>query len=135
MAILATLSFCVFLILFCYYRIDHGFIVLTSEYKYPPRLYYTSYGLGCTLVMWNYRTKIESFFNLIHIKQFAQFVGSHTFWLYLWHIPMVDIVGNHLCAAIRFFLIFGGALICVAFQDFIVKQFVRKPVLISIFNG
>lgn len=133
--IIAIIASIVFITLCIYYGIQADRIITTAEYKYPPRLYYTSYGIACTLLLWICRKRIERLIGLLHLSQFTKFVGSHTYWLYLWHIPIVDIVGDAFTPAIRFMLIFGIALACVTIQSIVVTQFVRKQILISIFNG
>ncbi len=133
--ILAIIASIVFITLYIYYWNQADRIITTSEYKYPPRLYYTSYGIACTLLLWICRKRIERLIGLLHLSQFTKFVGSHTYWLYLWHIPIVDVVGDAFTPAIRFILIFGIALACVTIQSVVVTQFVRKQILISIFNG
>lgn len=132
---LAAFFFISFIALFSYYWIESGKFMLTSYYKSPPRFYYMSYALAATLCMWVYRKQLESFIQKIYLLQFAKFVGSHTYWLYLWHIPIVDMVGDKFNPFMRFSLIFGGALICVLIQNVIVKRFVRNKSLIPIFNG
>lgn len=133
--LLAGFFFMSFLALSIFYGNTSGKFVPTSAYKSPPRFYYISYGVAITLTMWVFRKQIECFVQKIHLLRFAKYVGSHTYWLYLWHIPIVDIVGNKFNPLVRFLLIFGIALICVLIQDRNVKHFVRNKKLISIFNG
>lgn len=132
---LAGFFFISFIALSFYYGNESGKFILTSYYKSPPRFYYMSYALAATLCMWVYKKQIEGFMQKIYLLQFAKYVGSHSYWLYLWHIPIVDIVGDKFNPFMRFSIIFGGALICVMIQNTIVKRFIRNNKLTPIFNG
>ena len=84
---------CFAVIAFLLYIQNRDFI-LTGEHKYPPRFYYTSYALGSSAILWCIKDSIVSVLQALKIKNFAVFVGSHTFWFYLWHIPVVDYMIN-----------------------------------------
>ena len=124
-----------FAIFSIYYKVDTGLFKLTSEAKYPPRFYYISYGLAVTLLMWTYRNWLYRILSKIQLSRFATFVGSHTYWLYLWHIPMVDITKGLFNPWIRFTIVFCSALLAVTIQDALVKRYVKNKTLISILNG
>lgn len=125
----------IFIILFIYLWIVSGECVLTSVYKYPPHFYYMSYALAVTLLMWVYRNQIEYVMHKLHLRSFASYVGSHTYWLYLWHIPIVDIVQGHFNPPIRFLIIFGVAMSIVIVQDKIVDFCIKNRTWKSVFNG
>ena len=133
--ILAGCFFTSSIILAIYYGNKSGEFVPTSDYKYPPQFYYMSYALAVALFMWTYRKQIESFMHKINLLYFTKYVGRHTYWLYLWHIPIIDIVGNKFNSFVRFSIIFMGALICVTIQNVIVKRFIKNKTLISVLNG
>lgn len=125
----------VFIILFIYLWVVSGECVLTSVYKYPPHFYYMSYALAVTLLMWVYRNQIACVMHKLHLRSFASYVGSHTYWLYLWHIPIVDVVQGHFNPFIRFFIIFGVAMSIVIVQDKIVNYYIKNKTWKSVFNG
>ncbi len=58
-----------------------------SKEKYPPTLYYLSYGIGITLLLY-YLIGKKNIFNIkVKLnKPFIIFVSTHTMWIYLWHI-------------------------------------------------
>lgn len=109
--------------------------VTTADSKYPPRIYYLTYALSITLILWIFRGYLVILSQKIHLLNFFGFIGSHTYWLYLWHIPFVDIVNTQYSYPIRFCIIFGGALSCVVIQDYIVKHYIYNRKLAAIFNG
>lgn len=55
-----------------------------QAYKYPPRLYYLSYGIFCSLSLMTIcrNKRYEKHFN----NKIIQYVSSHSMWIYLWHI-------------------------------------------------
>lgn len=84
-----------FAIISYYYSTATNIFIPTSEYKYPPQFYYMSYALGGTLGLWMCRKRIVTVLSIVRIDKFAKFIGQHTYWLYLIHIPIVEIVGGY----------------------------------------
>lgn len=78
-----------------FFYIQKGSYFPTQNYKYPPRIYYVSYALGISAFLWYFRQQITSFLHIFRLTYFAKFIGSHTFWIYLWHIPIVDYLAKH----------------------------------------
>ena len=133
--ILSTICFLVFLCIMILQIQATGNLVPTTKFKYPPQAYYMSYGLGITILLWGNRNYIDKFLQRLRISNAAQYIGKHTYWLYLWHIPFVDISENHFNPFIRFFIIFLGALLCVYMQEHIVKRYIPQPKIAAIFKG
>lgn len=79
----AVTAFGIFAVLGLYYwvRLDAAQPVQIA--KYPPRLYYLSYGIGCSFLLLMLSEKH-------HLKLFecsaVKYVSSHSMWIYLWHI-------------------------------------------------
>ncbi|PEI51830.1 acyltransferase family protein [Priestia aryabhattai] len=59
----------------------------TQHYKYPPQLYYISYGMFVSLFLYIvfYIKPIQSFLN----NKFIMFIAQNSIWLYFWHIIFV----------------------------------------------
>lgn len=125
----------IFIFMSLYFYFDKNSFILTSLHKYPPRIYYTSYALGISLVLWACRKYILFFFKKIHAKSIMVFIGSHTYWLYLWHIPFVYFLGNRFDPLSRFLIIFIGAYLIVCLQDFLVRRYIKNNKIRIIFNG
>lgn len=55
-----------------------------QAYKYPPRLYYLSYGIFFSLSLMTIckNKRYEKYFN----NKIIQYISSHSMWIYLWHI-------------------------------------------------
>ncbi len=104
-----------------------GRVVQTSVYKYPPRLYYTSYAMMCILLLWVVRHRICDVLRFCGLKDFFKYIGSHTIWIYFWHIPILDFATKlNISFAQRFFLVFGMALMITIFQNIIVDKIVQR---------
>ena len=86
--IIALVSFIVFIALAVYYRSILGSFQPVQITKYPPRLYYMSYGIGCsfTLLILCEKKNLKLYENRV-----IRFISSHSMWIYLWHILILDI--------------------------------------------
>ena len=81
----------VFISLAVYYRSALGSFQLVQIAKYPPRLYYLSYGVGCSfaLLILCEKKNLKIYGNMV-----IRFIASHSMWIYLWHILILDIYGR-----------------------------------------
>ena len=58
---------------------------------------------------------------------FFKYIGSHTIWIYFWHIPILDFATKlNISFAQKFFLVFGMALMITIFQNIIVDKIVQR---------
>lgn len=89
--IIALVSYIVFISLAVYYRSALGSFQLVQIAKYPPRLYYLSYGVGCSfaLLILCEKKNLKIYGNMV-----IRFIASHSMWIYLWHILVLDIYGR-----------------------------------------
>jgi Acyltransferase family len=75
-----------------YYSLNEGEFMRTQEYKYPPQLYYLSYALFVSVLLYlgiDYLQKQQKLSNR-YINQFIVFVSSSSLWIYLWHIFFLE---------------------------------------------
>lgn len=97
--LVAGLFFVVFVALAVYYYSTTGAFQITQIRKYPPRLYYTSFAITVTSVLWILRNRILKLCDSIRITSVLSFIGSHTLWIYFWHIIFLMLlegrIGNH----------------------------------------
>lgn len=106
-------SFIIFVSFAVYYRISEGAFQLVQISKYPPRVYYLSYGVLCTfsLLLLCEKLNFRWFSHPI-----IQFISMHSMWIYLWHILWLTIYSVLKLPAIWFIklpIVFGGAVITV----------------------
>lgn len=97
-----------------------GCFVLVGKYKSPPHLYYLSYAFMCLSILWLVRQRLMNLLQKIRLKGFATYVGSHTLWIYLWHIPIVTFLEGRLNAPIRFMIVYFSAILLAFLQERIV---------------
>lgn len=69
-----------------------GKIVPVQAFKYPPSIYYLSYGLGTSGAVWLVSDKILATIKRIGLILPILFIAQNSMWIYLWHIPMVEII-------------------------------------------
>lgn len=134
-------AFLVYLVLYYFLR---GTIPLLSLYKYPPRFYWLTYGLAWSLILWRFKNSISNLFKKVHLASFASFVGSHTLWIYFWHILLItDLLPffNINISLLRFALVFFPAVSITYIQSVIIRSLAQKmPTylgrqLLIVFNG
>lgn len=88
--IISILSLLTFIILFFTYWYVNGQFLLVQAVKYPPRIYYLSYGVGLSftllLICEKYKLKIYE-------NPLIRYVSIHSMWIYLWHILVLRFFG------------------------------------------
>ena len=119
--LIATCCLFTYLLYVCFYYWIDGEYILTQAKKYPPQLYYTSYALACCFLLWLFRLKITNILPT-RVREFCVYVGSHTMWIYLWHIPFVPVVRDIDNAILRYLLVYGLALFITFIQAQLVNQ-------------
>ena len=89
--VIPLVSFIIFISLAVYYRSALGSFQSVQIAKYPPRIYYLSYGIGCSFALLIVCEKK----NLkLYENKVIRFISSHSMWIYLWHIFILDIYGR-----------------------------------------
>jgi hypothetical protein len=91
---LALGSFAAFALISTILFMLSGEPVPTQAFKYPPSIYYLSYALGVSGVLWLFADTM-----LVSINEWGPsvltlvfFAARNSIWIYLWHIPFVEIV-------------------------------------------
>ena len=117
----------VHLMLVGYYVLNQGDYQLISQYKYPARLYYLSYGLSITIILIELFRRIED--KLPRLKLIT-FVSEHSLWIYLWQIMMLTIVNYVINISnnwlLSWLVLMIGSILLTWVQNFIVDRIQRK---------
>lgn len=71
-----------------YYRLTQGAFQSVQNAKYPARLYYLSYGVGCSFALLAFCETVRL---RLYESRLVRFISSHSLWLYLWHILVLDV--------------------------------------------
>lgn len=115
----------------------HGHFIPTQETKYPPRLYYLSYALMMSLLL----------FRILNNKQISNriynpiisFISRNSLWIYLWHIWYIYILSAlEISWMIRFIAVLLCTLTTVCIQQKIIGYLESKNVnknILKIFKG
>lgn len=102
---------------------DTGELQSLAVYKYPPQAYYMTYGISMALLLWLIRGRIVLLFDKIKILGAVEFIGSHTMWIYFWHIFILVYVAEFITiAAIRFLVVFVFSCLLTYVQSLLVKN-------------
>jgi len=125
------LLFLIFLSIGFFIYINEGHFVPTQRFKYPPSIYYSSYALAITLLLWIYSDNIwKKVEGTIFCKKIILFIAQNSLWIYLWHIPFVKIFNfieiNYI---IKYVLIIIISSTIVFLQVYIVKNQKKLKVL------
>ena len=118
-----------------------GEYVLTQAEKYPPRLYYLAYAFTCICALWLLRNQIRRFSQKCQIGALFSFIGSHTMWIYFYHILAIDLLPHTTSGIIRYIIVLCLATLVTYIQYVVLSYITRKvPTRIGntlnvIFNG
>lgn len=120
------ISCIIFVSLLCYYRIASGSFQTVQIAKYPPRLYYLSYGCMCSfaLLLLCENRQCRLFENPV-----VRFIASHSMWIYLWHILWLlayDILHLPSVWYIRFFAVFISSSLTVIIVNKLLDALEKK---------
>lgn len=135
-------SFCIFstIAFACYYKTGH--FVQVGKCKFPPSIYYVSYAYFFSTLLWLYRKRITEMIREIKLIRLFSFIGSHSLWIYLWHIFFVQVSLRYFTNSfIRFIFVIIMAVGCVFFQQRLIYRItnhVRKEksqIIKTIFIG
>ncbi|ACL04012.1 hypothetical protein Dalk_2319 [Desulfatibacillum aliphaticivorans] len=103
-----------------------GKFVQTQLFKNPPQIYYFSYAMLMTIVLYY----IVRFRNpkIMNFRLF-RFIGRSTLWIYLWHwmfILIFQYIKLYSSIITRYFLVYALAVVTVYIQTMIVEWAVKK---------
>ena len=100
----------------------------TQNYKYPPQLYYISYGMFVSLLL--YVTLNIKLVHTLFNNKFIMFIAQHSIWLYFWHIIFIYLLkffGENLSlVANNFITRFGFIFFCALFITYIHNLMKKK---------
>ena len=123
---------CVFMgiyicLMLCYFNIQVGYFP-TQHVKYPPRLYYLSYAMALSLFLWMIKDALLRWLEKIthRLVLLISYIGSHTIWIYLWHIPLLSLAARLDSAFLRFSVVFVLATLVAYVQAELVLRLTSK---------
>ncbi|MDM5272544.1 acyltransferase family protein [Sulfurovum sp. zt1-1] len=108
----------VFLFYVVFYWLRDHTVYPTQNFKYPPEGYYLSYALMVSIALF-YFAKFTHLFDKLSKNTFIAFIGSSTFWIYLWHwyiLKLYNLYGIDLGYVLKFALIFIST-VCIVYMQ------------------
>ncbi len=102
----------------------NGEFTPTQSLKYPPSIYYFSYALFVSSLLWIYSEKIERLFEKMNIKNVVLFIASNSIWIYLWHIPLIKNIHTHY--VLKFFIVYLAAVAITYIQTSLVSHLLKR---------
>ncbi len=100
-----------------------GRFVPTQESKYPPTIYYLSYALGVSGLLWLQSDRLLAMLKATPVHAAVIFVAQNSIWAYLWHIPLVEAV------RVNFYLKYPLVFFLAALLTYLQVTCLRKLVL------
>jgi fucose 4-O-acetylase-like acetyltransferase len=134
-ASIAGLSFLIYLGFAIYSFYSSGQILSTQALKYPPRLYYFSYGVSISTFLYFIVQKLTRKNILVRtnavLLNILIFISQSSFWIYLWHIFFLEywpLFANSLAGAHAYISAFLGITLLSISTTFLQKWLVTKVV-------
>ena len=105
-----------------YMKYEYGTVMLLQANKYPPQLYYLLWGMCISCLLW----LTSGLWRRVLDNSLFTFIGRNTIWIYLWHIPLINIaVGgplDHWHLGLKYAFVYLGALCLYGVQYYLVQR-------------
>lgn len=98
----------------------HGEWQFTQLAKYPPQLYYLSYALALSLLLWDRIAWLHRAVDALRLRRPLDFLSRNSVWVYLWHIALLQVAPGPW--GMRFVAVLGGAMLICALQLTLVER-------------
>ncbi|MGQ2966377.1 MAG: acyltransferase family protein [Methylophilus sp.] len=89
---LLSLSICLLAGMWLFFL--HGEFIPTQSLKYPPSVYYFSYAVFISVLLWTHSAGIDHSIERLKLKPLVLFIARNSIWVYLWHIPLIKTIEN-----------------------------------------
>lgn len=109
-----------------YMTSEHETWIYFQKLKYPPRIYFLMWGILASAFLW-FTSKV--WVKVLDNSLFT-FIGRNTIWIYLWHIPFVNLVANEKSftavftdwnPVYKYIFVYGAALAVYGIQYWLVQ--------------
>lgn len=123
-ALTLVISGSIFIGFAAYHYINAGSFVPTQEFKYPPSIYYLSFAITSI----SFVELIIRFANPNNlprsVKSAISFISENSIWIYLWHIPFVELIDESYINL--YFIALIGSLAIVFLQSQLIDKLQAK---------
>lgn len=121
---LAFISFFIFMVMGTILFLKYGRVIVTQQLKYPPSLYYFSYAIFVSTLLWLCSSHMESLINKLFLKKLVLFIAQNSIWIYLWHIPLIKFISATFMT--KYLLVFGFSTLITLCQVWFVTNVLLK---------
>lgn len=100
---------------------EYGTWLNFQSFKYPPRSYFLLWGITVSCLLW----MTSRWWTCVLDNKFFSFIGRNTIWIYLWHIPFINmVVGGPFDGwnpVVKYVFVYGSALCIYCVQYTLVR--------------
>ncbi|OKH35950.1 hypothetical protein NIES2101_37345 [Calothrix sp. HK-06] len=116
--------------------ITYGKFIPTQDLKYPPSIYYFSYAIFISSILWIYSVDIDNILIKIKLIGLVLFIAQNSLWIYLWHIPFikmfVEVVETNFF--LKYLITFSMSAFITYCQVWIVNNVITRHITNATFN-
>lgn len=91
-ASMIAVFFIIFLSVEIWSLLNTGTLARTQDFKYPPSVFYFSYSIIISGMLWIAMGKFPELISKFSTLPLVTFMASNSIWIYLWHIPFVEYI-------------------------------------------
>lgn len=131
--LVAGTAFFIFVSYMALLFLKRGTIVPTQALKYPPSIYYLSYAIFVSFILWTVSYDIAGYARRIKVINLVNFISQNSIWIYLWHIPFINYLQFDWFIN-KYFVVYFCAVCIVFFQVYTVNKLISKNIFSNGFN-
>ncbi len=105
---------------------QHGDVFDLSSNKYPPTVYYITYGMIVSLILVKVLERFENKFRSLNVSKAIIVMSKHSFDIYLWHVFGLYVSSSIKNDWLRFFVVLIVSIFCATAYNKIIKVIKRK---------
>jgi fucose 4-O-acetylase-like acetyltransferase len=95
----------------------------TQSLKYPPSIYYFSYAVFISSLLWIHSGFIDQSIETLKLKPLVLFIARNSIWVYLWHIPLIKTIQTHFF--LKFLIAFSVAVTLTYVQIWMIDHLLK----------
>ncbi|MGP1718259.1 MAG: acyltransferase family protein [Methylophilus sp.] len=99
-------------------------VVPTQSLKYPPSIYYFSYALFISSLLWIHSGLVDHTIEKFKLKPLVLFVARNSIWVYLWHIPLIKTIHTHYL--LKYLIAFSVAVMLTYMQIWMIGHLLNR---------
>ncbi len=102
-----------------------GEFVYTSQFKYPPRIYYISYAIFVSILLIILISKIKIYKLSEKFVYITRFISRHSLWIYFWHVIYISLLqwsNIHISQILEYIIIVIISVLTTILQNSIIDK-------------